>query len=65
MSTSGLVSIAEDMREIMKAFADDKEFFPAIAKAYKKMYDSLVDAGFSPEQAMQIVCSQGLSAKQS
>lgn len=55
----------QEMVEMLKAMVEDETLLPTVAKGYKKMYDSLVAEGFSQEQAMQIVSSQGMGVKTS
>jgi hypothetical protein len=53
----------EEMREVMRQFSDDPELFALMAKAFRKAYDALIQEGFSKDQAMQLLCSQGVGFK--
>ncbi len=50
----------EEIIEVFKAVCVS-EFFSTIAKAYRVSYLELIKEGFSEEQAMAIITSQGLS----
>lgn len=42
---------------MVEAFSSDDKFMPAIAKMCKKLFDSLIEEGFSETEAMQIVAN--------
>ena len=50
----------EKIEEILKEMNNSK-VFAIIVKAYRKMYLGLIDEGFSEEEAMGMVTSQGLN----
>ncbi len=56
--------IVNEMCDMLKHLVNDEELIPTVAKGMRKMHDALVNEGFSSEQAMQIICSQGLGIKQ-
>ncbi len=47
------------MEEIMKR----DSLFETLGKAYKKTLDSLIAAGFTREEAVQIIANQGMGMK--
>jgi hypothetical protein len=49
----------EQLKELMKEFLEDEEIFPMIAKAMMRMKRELVIAGFTEEQAMQMLVAHG------
>lgn len=53
----------EELVELMKSIEANEEFFEVLARLMRKMYDALVKAGFSPEEAVKIVASQGTGLK--
>ena len=55
----------EQLLEILKEFEASDELFDTMARVMKKLYDSLVKAGFTESQAASIVASQGIGAKTS
>lgn len=50
----------EEMKEMLTAVVNDEKLIPTLARGYKKMLLSLVAEGFSREEAMQILVSQGI-----
>jgi hypothetical protein len=53
----------EQLKEMIRELAEDDEIMHLVARAMRKFYNSLIDAGFTPEQAMEIIISQGLGFK--
>ena len=47
------------MVETLGALTKNDELFKSLASVYRKTFLSLVEAGFTEEQAMQIVSRQG------
>ena len=45
------------LQEASKNFLLMTEVFAAVAKESKAKYDSYVEAGFTPEQAMELLCA--------
>jgi|JI10StandDraft_1071094.scaffolds.fasta_scaffold1474777_1 hypothetical protein len=58
-------SMLDQLKQFQQAVLADDEVFNNQAKMLKKMYDALTGAGFTPEQATQIVAAQGTGAKTS
>ena len=50
----------EQIKRIFKVLSDDKELFTTTSKIYYNMYQSLVEVGFTEEQAIKIVCSHSV-----
>lgn len=50
----------EKVEELIKEI-NNSTVFETLAKGYRKMYIALVSNGFSKEEAMDILTSQGLS----
>ncbi len=57
--------VLEQLKEMMREMADDRELFDILAKCMMQMYEALIRAGFSPESAIQIVAAQGVGIKSS
>lgn len=55
----------EELLEMLREYEQNDEIFETLARMMRKMYDALIKAGFTPEQAMQIVASQGAGIKSS
>ena len=55
----------EMVKELLDQLENDDEYFDKVARVAKKMHDSLVKAGFTEEQAVQIVASQGIGISKS
>jgi hypothetical protein len=53
----------KEFKEILREFVADDELFELTAQIMKKSHTALVKAGFTKEQATQIVASQGIGAK--
>lgn len=53
------------LMEMFKEVEENDEFFKTIASAMKKMFDALVEKGFTEEQALAILVSQGFGFKTS
>ncbi len=49
----------EQLKELMKEFLEDEEIFPMIAKAMMQMKRELIIAGFTEDQAMQMLVAHG------
>lgn len=45
---------------ILESMAGDKKLLAATASVYYNMFRSLVDAGFTEDQAIRIVCSHSV-----
>ena len=45
-----------------KLIEKDKEFPVILARLYRNFYTALVDAGFTKDEAMQLICHQGTPA---
>lgn len=48
---------------IMKEMENKPEMFEVTARLMRKMYESLVKVGFTPDEAIRIVASQGTGMK--
>ena len=55
-------AVIEQVTAFLRLVARSKKLFKAEARALKNMHDSLIEAGFTEEQATQIVACQGLRA---
>lgn len=55
----------QDLKDMMNLLNSDPELWDTIAKSYKNAYDALLRAGFSADQAMQIISRQGTGIKSS
>lgn len=53
------------MMGVLKEIETNDEFFATVAKILKKMHTALKDAGFTEDQATEIVASQGIGTKTS
>ena len=53
--TESVVGMLEEM--------NNSVIFENMAKAYRKMYDALIKEGFTKEEAMAMLTSQGLGLK--
>jgi len=53
--------MVDNILKMLKRFNETDEFFETVASMMKKLYDALVKAGFSEDQAAQIVA--GFAAK--
>jgi hypothetical protein len=53
----------EQIKGMLREMVADDELFAIMAQGYKKAYDALIKAGFTEEQAMQIVANQGMGVK--
>lgn len=51
--------LLKPMALIFKAIAT-KEFAECVAEMYKNMYDALCSRGFTPDQAVDIICRMNL-----
>jgi len=49
----------EELKELMKEFLADEEIFPIVAKAMMRMKREFVIAGFTEDQAMQMLVAHG------
>ena len=47
----------DQVNEMMEMAMNDEKFMPNIAKMMKKLFDELVKAGFTEEQAARIVAN--------
>ena len=52
----------EEINEMFEELNKSK-FFENIAESYMKMYRALLNQGFSREETMSILCSQGVGIK--
>jgi hypothetical protein len=50
---------AEALLEILRNLGDNDEVFELRARSKKKMFDALVKAGFTEDQAIRIVAGMG------
>jgi hypothetical protein len=58
------LAVLKDERKMIKEFmALVLPDYPMYAKQYKAFFDALVNAGFTPEQALDIIKTQGWMAK--
>lgn len=55
----------DEITKVMKLMVNDKELMKTTASLYRNFYEALFEAGFTEEQAMQIVCSHSVLPKQS
>ena len=53
----------EQLKELLKEVNKDKEFWNEYAATYWNFYDSLINAGFTKEQTMEIISRQGSGVK--
>ena len=53
----------EQLKEMLKEVVADDELFDLMAQGLKKAHGALIKAGFTEEQATQIVAHQGMSIK--
>ena len=53
----------EQLKKKLREVVADDELFELVAQGLKKTHSSLVKAGFTEEQATQIVAHQGMSVK--
>lgn len=51
--------LLNQMKDVFQALLDDDDFSQLNAKLMKKNYDALLEVGFTPDQAIQIVAAQG------
>ncbi len=51
--------VIEELVSMLEAFTEDSRVFDAMAKSSKRFYDALIKAGFSKEEAIEIVAHQG------
>ena len=49
-----------EIKEVLKALESDTELFDITARLYYNLYERLVKAGFSEDQAIKIICSQNI-----
>lgn len=49
----------DQMIEMLKAMLERDEIFKVGAQMVKKSYDAMIEVGFTEEQALKIVSSQG------
>ena len=54
----------EQINEMLEEI-NNSTVFESIAKSYRKLYNALISEGFTSEQAMGLISSQGLSLKTS
>lgn len=50
----------DQVKTILNSILDDKSLLQLSAKIHRQMFESLVEEGFTEEQAMQIVCSHSI-----
>lgn len=50
----------EEIKQVMTAMADDQELFDIYGRIYYTQYMSLVNAGFTEEQAERIICAHSV-----
>ncbi|MDB5194642.1 MAG: hypothetical protein JWN50_656 [Parcubacteria group bacterium] len=50
--------IVEQLTELLETMLKKDQIFKLGAQFSKKSYDALIEAGFTPEQAIQIVANQ-------
>ena len=55
--------MVEQLKEILKSIADDKEVFELVATCFDKMVRALVNKGFTRDEAVGIVTHQGMGIK--
>lgn len=58
--TSSVLAMIEQLQELLDAVVDS-EIPATLAKLYRKMFDEFVAAGFTEEQALDIVKSQSFT----
>jgi hypothetical protein len=51
--------ISQQLTDTLRLFANNEELFDSLASIYRKTFLALTKAGFTEEQAMQIVSRQG------
>ena len=49
----------ERFKEMLREFVEDDELFDLVAQGLKKSHNALIKAGFTEDQATQIVAHQG------
>lgn len=47
----------KEINELLEAMRNDEKLYPNIAKSLKKLYDTLIEEGFSEETATKIVAN--------
>ncbi len=57
--------LLNQLKEMQRLILADDEILRNQAQILRKMYDELKKAGFSSEQALQIVANQGIGMKAS
>ena len=50
----------DSVKKIFAVLAEDKDLFTSTAKIYYNMYQSLIEVGFTEDQAIKIVCSHSV-----
>jgi hypothetical protein len=53
----------KQLKEMLKEVVADDELFDLIAQYHRKAHKALIKAGFTKEQATQIVAHQGVGVK--
>jgi hypothetical protein len=53
----------EQFKRMLREVLKDDEIFDLIAQGFRKTHTSLVKAGFTEDQATQIVASQGMGIR--
>ena len=53
----------DELTDMVKSLNEKKELWDNLAAVYKTAFDALVRAGFTPDQAMTILSSQGIGIK--
>lgn len=57
--------MVEQLVEVMREMEKNDELFNIMARMMKKMYNALINAGFTEDQATKIVAAQGSGVKTS
>lgn len=58
------MNIFQEITDNLKSVNSNTELWDELAKCYKNAYDALCRAGFTPDQAMEIISRQGTGFKQ-
>ena len=54
----------DQMKELLEEAAKNTGMWDAMAQCLKAQHDAMVRAGFTPDQAMDYLMTQGLAVKQ-